>query len=127
MQDEPRAAEILPAIAKFLRETVTAEPSAHTLFQARVAANACDLAAREAQLSPASDAAELDRLRALLGRDGTLAELNAELAARIADGSLTLETPELKAHLWATSMAKLAVDQPSYASYRRALKRLGSS
>ena len=127
MQDEPRAAEILPAIAKFLRETVTAEPSAHTLFQARVAANACDLAAREAQLAPASDAAELDRLRALLGRDGTLAELNAELAARIADGSLTLETPELKAHLWATSMAKLAVDQPSYASYRRALKRLGSS
>ena len=125
MQDEPRAAEILPAIAKFLRETVTAEPSAHTLFQARVAANACDLAAREAQLAPASDAAELDRLRALLGRDGTLAELNAELAARIADGSLTLETPELKAHLWATSMAKLAVDQPSYASYRRALKRLG--
>ena len=125
VQDEPRAAEILPAIAKFLRETVTSDPSAHTLFQARVAANACDLAAREAQLAPASDAAELDRLRALLGREGTLAELNAELAARIADGSLTLETPELKAHLWATSMAKLAVDQPSYASYRRALKRLG--
>ncbi len=127
MQDEPRAAEILPAIAKFLRETVTTDSSAHTLFQARVAANACDLAAREAQLAPASDAAELERLRTLLGREGTLAELNAELAARIADGSLTLETPELKAHLWATSMAKLAVDQPSYASYRRALKRLGSS
>jgi len=125
MQDEPRAAEILPAIAKFLREAVTAEPSAHTLFQARVAANACDLAAREAQLAPASDAAELDRLTALLGHDGTLEALNAELAAKILDGTLTLETPELKAHLWAVSMAKLAVDQPSYASYRRALKRLG--
>jgi len=125
MQDEPRAAEILPAIAKFLRETVTTDHSAHTLFQARVAANACDLAAREGQLAPASDAAELDRLAALLGRTGTLAELNAELAARITDGSLTLETPDLKAHLWATSMAKLAVDQPGYASYRRALKRLG--
>jgi hypothetical protein len=125
MQDEPHAAEILPALAKFLRETVTTDHSAHTQFQARVAANACDLAAREARLAPASDAAELERLRALLDRDGTLAELNAELAARISRGQLTLETPELKAHLWASSMAKLAVDQPNYASYRRALKRLG--
>ncbi len=124
MQDDPRAVEILPAIARFLRETVTTDHSAHTIFQARVAANACDLAAREAQLAPASDAAELARLTALLGRTGTLAELNAELAARIADGALTLETPDLKAHLWATSMAKLAVDQPGYASYRRALTRL---
>ena len=94
------------------------------MFQARVAANACDLAAREAQLAPASDAAELDRLVALLGRTGSLAELNAELAARLSDGRMSLETPDLKAHLWATSMAKLAVDQPGYASYRRALKRL---
>jgi hypothetical protein len=126
MQDEPRAAEILPALAKFLRETVTTDHSAHTMFQARVAANACDLAAREAQLAPASDAAELERLTALLGRTGSLAELNAELAARLHDGTLSLETPDLKAHLWATSMAKLAVDQPGYASYRRALKRLES-
>ena len=81
-------------------------------------------AAREAQLAPASDAAELDRLVALLGRTGSLAELNAELAARLSDGRMSLETPDLKAHLWATSMAKLAVDQPGYASYRRALKRL---
>ena len=28
----------------------------------------------------------------------------------------------MKAHLWATSMGKRAVDQPGYASYRRALK-----
>ena len=124
MQDEPKAAEILPAIAKFLRETVTTDHSAHTIFQARVAANATDLAAREAQLAPALDAAELTRLRKLLGTDGDLASLNRLLADRIADGSLTLTTPGLKAHLWATSLAKLAVDQPSYASYRRALKRM---
>ena len=67
MQDEPRAAEILPAIAKFLRETVTTDHSAHTMFQARVAANACDLAAREAQLAPASDAAERGQHRPLRG------------------------------------------------------------
>ena len=124
MQDEPRAAEILPAIAKFLRETVTTDHSAHTIFQARVAANAADLAAREAQLSPGFDAAELKRLEALLGRTGDLHTLNRLLADRIADGSLDLSTPGLKEHLWDTSLAKLAVDQPSYASYRRAVKRI---
>ena len=124
MQDEPRAAEILPAIAKFLRETVTTDHSAHTIFQARVAANAADLAAREAQLSPGFDAAELKRLEALLCRTGDLHALNRLLADRIADGSLDLSTPGLKEHLWDTSLDKLAVDQPSYASYRHAVKRI---
>ena len=125
MQDEPTAAEILPAIARFLRETVTTDQSAHTMFQARVAANAVDLAAREAALAPKFDAEETARLIQLLGEDGDLPALNRKLADQIADGTLTLETPGLKAHLWATSLAKLAVDQPAYASYRRAVKRRG--
>lgn len=125
MQDEPTAAEILPAIARFLRETVTTDHSAHTMFQARVAANAVDLAAREAALAPGFDAEEKARLKALLGDEGDLLALNRKLADQIADGTLTLDTPGLKAHLWATSMAKLAVDQPAYASYRRAVKRRG--
>ena len=125
MQDEPTAAEILPAIARFLRETVTTDQSAHTMFQARVAANAVDLAAREAALAPKFDAEETARLIQLLGEDGDLPALNRKLADQIADGTLTLETPGLKAHLWATSLAKLAVDQPAYASDRRAVKRRG--
>ena len=125
MQDEPTAAEILPAIARFLRETVTTDQSAHTMFQARVAANAVDLAAREAALAPKFDAEEKARLKALLGADGDLPTLNRKLADQIAEGTLTLDTPGLKEHLWATSMAKLAVDQPAYASYRRAVKRRG--
>jgi hypothetical protein len=123
MQDEPRAAEILPAVAKFLRETVTTDHSAHTLFQARVAANAVDLAAREASLAPHLEAEELVRLRSLLHTDGDLLTLNQILARKITSGELSLATTGLKEHLWATSMAKLAVDQPGYASYRRALKR----
>ena len=125
MQDEPTAAEILPAVARFLRETVTTDQSAHTMFQARVAANAVDLAAREAALAPTFDAEEKARLVKLLGEDGDLLTLNRKLADQIADGTLTLDTPGLKAHLWATSLAKLAVDQPAYASYRRAVKRRG--
>ena len=125
MQDHPRAADILPAVAAFLRDVVPNDHSAHAGFQARVAANAVDLAAREAKLAPGFDAAELSRLKVLLGFDGDLETQNRILADKILSGELTLAHPGLKAHLWATSMEKLAVDQPSYASYRRALGRMG--
>ena len=59
----------------------------------------------------------------LLGRQGSLEDLNRALCDLIARGEFTLATPGLKDHLWATTMTKLAVDQPSYASYRRELEQ----
>ena len=88
---------------------------------ARVAANALEMMKRELDLTPAEDAAEVARLKALLGRDGGLFELNVELSRRIEAGELDLATPGLKEHLWATTLAKLAVDQPTYGGYRAAL------
>ena len=85
-----------------------------------VAALTPEDAARLRELAPAAEARELQRLRALLQRDGSLAELNALLCERIADGRIDLQTPGLPAHLWQSTLDKLAVDQPSYASYRRA-------
>ena len=58
----------------------------------------------------------------LLGASGTLTDLNRLLAERIAGGEADLETPGLADHLWQTTMEKLAVDQPNYASYRRELE-----
>jgi hypothetical protein len=52
---------------------------------------------------------------------GTLGELNRALAERIAKGEADLLTPGLADHLWQTTMAKLAVDQPNYAAYKREL------
>jgi Domain of unknown function (DUF6285) len=52
---------------------------------------------------------------------GSLGELNRTLADRIAKGELDLRTPGLAEHLWQTTMDKLAVDQPNYASYKREL------
>ncbi len=48
------------------------------------------------------------------------------LADRIAKGEVDLQTPGLTGHLWQTTMDKLAVDQPNYASYKRELGRKGS-
>lgn len=120
MQDAPDPKEILDAVARLLRETVMPELSGHTGFLVRVAANAVDLVGRQIELQPDCDKAELERLRALLGRDGTLEELNRALCTAIEDHAMTLETPGLAAHLWATTLAKLAVDQPKYSAYRRA-------
>jgi hypothetical protein len=45
------------------------------------------------------------------------------LADQIAKGEVDLQTPGLADHLWHTTMDKLAVDQPNYASYKRELER----
>jgi hypothetical protein len=76
---------------------------------------------RQLDLAPAAEAAETARLAVLLGREGSLFDLNAELARRIEAGEFDLSTTGLKEHLWATTLAKLAVDQPTYAAYRAAL------
>ena len=121
MQDQPTPSEVIGAVALFLKTVVAAETTGATSFQARVAANALEMMRRQLDLAPAEEAAELARLKALLGADGTLLELNAELARRIAARTLDLTTPGLKDHLWSTTLAKLAVDQPTYAAYRATL------
>lgn len=119
MQDPPSITELLDATASFLRDVAVPQLSGHTAFHARVAANALDVVKRELELRPAAECEEHARLTALLHTDGSIAELNALLSRRIAAGELTLQTPGLAAHLWATTLAKVAIDQPTYASYRR--------
>jgi uncharacterized protein (DUF2267 family) len=121
MQDEPTPEELIKAVADFLRDELAPEISGHNAFKLRVSINALDLATRQLALQEGSDAAELARLSNLLGMQGPLGELNRVLADRIAKGELDLRTPGLAEHLWQTTMAKLAVDQPNYGSYRREL------
>ena len=124
MQDKPAPTDLLAAVAHYLRNELLPTLSAHHAFQLRVSCNALDLVARQIALEPAADAAEVARLTALLGHGGALAELNAEVATKIADGALSLETPGLSDHLWATTLAKLAVDQPQYGPYRHEAGRV---
>ena len=125
MQDEPTAIELTKAVADFLRNDITPLISGHQAFKLRVAINILDLVTRQLTLEEGSDANEVERLRALLGVDGSVTELNRALAERIAKGEVDLATPGLAEHLWATTMEKLAVDQPNYASYKRELGRGG--
>lgn len=126
MQDAPHPEQLLEAVVRFLRNEALPALSRHgegaLAYQARVAANMLDIVKREVTLAPAADAAELARLQALVGRPGEpgdLATLNRRLAERIADGSLDAATPGVAEHLWHNTLAKLAVDQPGYETYRR--------
>jgi hypothetical protein len=121
MQDEPTPTELIEAVAEFLRNDIAPAIAGHNAFKLRVAINALDLVTRQLKLAKGSDAVEIKRLSQLLGEEGSLLELNRVLADAIAKGKVDLQTPGLADHLWQTTMDKLAVDQPNYASYKREL------
>ena len=127
MQDEPTPIELTRAVADFLRNDITPAVSGHNAFKLRVAINILDLVGRQLTLADGNGTAEAASLKTLLGIDGDLLDLNRALAEKIASGEVDLATPGLSEHLWQTTMAKLAVDQPNYGSYKRELGRDGTT
>jgi Domain of unknown function (DUF6285) len=116
-QDRPTASELLTAIADFLREEAIpaldrAEPRLG--FQMRVAVNSLGILEREVRLGPAADAREHERLVKLLGRDGSLDELNRELARQLRSGERDERDANLMVHLEATVADKIAVANPKW-------------
>jgi len=118
MQDRPNPVELVKAVANLLQATVLPQSTGRQAFEIRVAINALELVARQLTGADQAHRAERQRLEELLGRTGSLMDLNRELCARIAQGVIGLTDERLIRHLWETTMEKLAVDQPSYATFR---------
>jgi len=115
-------AELVGAVEDFMRNVAMKQLQGHAQFHARVSANALAIVKRELEIGPDQDAAELGRLRDLLGVDGELESLNRELCRRIREGEIALEDETLIAHLWKVTLAKVAIDQPKYSAYVSALE-----
>ncbi|HYD05369.1 MAG TPA: DUF6285 domain-containing protein [Reyranella sp.] len=115
-QDRPTASELIKAIADFLREEATPalDSDPRLGFQMRVAVNSLAILEREWRLAPEADGREHARLKKLLGRDGTLAELNHELARQLRAGERDETDAELMAHLEATIADKIAIANPKW-------------
>jgi hypothetical protein len=113
-QDRPSAVELLGAVREFLERDVMPATEGRVSFHARVAANVVGIVAREIEHASALDAEEHARLRALLGHDGDLTDLEAELARGIRDGSLDDRRDEIVDHVRETVRAKLVVANPRY-------------
>jgi hypothetical protein len=117
MQDRPTAAELVAAIGEFLREEALPaleQGDARLAFQMRVAVNSLAILEREARLGPEADRREHDRLRALLGRAGTLPELNRQLAHELRSGQRDERDAALMAHLEATIADKIGIANPRW-------------
>ena len=122
MQDHPQPQEIVGVVASMLREQILPQLEGRATFDLRVAINALELVARQLTHADAANTSEHSRLRELIGGDGDLVALNRSLCRMIEDGSLTLDDDRLRTHLWATTLDKLKIDQPTYAAYVAELK-----
>lgn len=114
MIENPRADELVEAVARWIDSVRPGLPP-RDAFLARVAANVLSVVKRELTLGPPAEASATARLADLLGHGGSLAELNAELCAKLRDGQMDRDTPGLLAALKANIVEQIAIDQPNYA------------
>ena len=119
--DRPSVPELLEAVREFLETEVQPSLEGSVGFHTRVAVNVLKIVERELAEGPTLAAEEKARLVALLGHDGDLDGLANELIEAIRAGRMDVTTPGLTEHLRSTVMAKLAIDNPRYKSYQRAL------
>ena len=115
MMDQPSAAELVTAVREFIEKHALPQLSGRTAFHGRVAANVLAIVGRELEQGPGTVTAEHTRLKDLLGIEGTLDSLNRELCRRLREGKIDPMDPALSRHLVATTVAKVAIDQPGYA------------
>ena len=94
----------------------------HDRFYAFVARNSLQIIQREINLINNFEEKENIRLENLLKKKGNTRELNKILCERIKTRQIDRKDAELKEHLIKTTMAKLAIDQPNYSGYLKALK-----
>ncbi|MBO9545066.1 DUF6285 domain-containing protein [Caulobacter sp.] len=113
MISHPTAAELSEAIAAFEAEHAIPGDARQT-FLARVTDNARATLAREAEHGARLEAEAVERLTKLMGETGDYATLNAELCEALRDGAIDPQDPALLAHLRATAIGQIAIDQPGY-------------
>jgi Domain of unknown function (DUF6285) len=121
----PLATELLAAVTRFLRDELLPTLSGARAFNLRVGINVVELVRREIEQQGAADEREHRRLAELLDSSADLATMRKELCEKIARGELTLDDPALCAHLRATTIDRLAIDQPTYSAYRAAIAGSG--
>jgi uncharacterized protein DUF6285 len=117
----PPVSELLASVSRFLRDELLPTLSGARAFNLRVSINAIDLVRREIEQQGGADQRERMRLAKLLGSDADLETMRKELCEKIARGELTLAEPALGEHLRATTIDRLAIDQPTYSAYLAAL------
>jgi uncharacterized protein DUF6285 len=110
----PGAAVLLTAAVKYLEQELLPTLAGYHRFQTRVTANVLNIVRRELELRGSQAAAERERLRALVGHDGEIEILSAELCDSIRSGAIALNDPDLRAHLRQSLADALAINNPKW-------------
>jgi len=124
MRAYPESAVMLDAVVRYLR--ANGALAAGNDFNMRVSVNILELVARELRQQDGAAAREHQRLLKLLGA-GELDALRDVLCARIADGTIKMNDPQMLEHLRLTTLDRISIDQPRYSAYRRAIERQNTS
>jgi len=108
------APDMLKTVRSYLEAEILPNLRDAQWFNLRVALNILAMVERELRFGAALDAAALERLTALLGRDGTLPELNRALAEAIRAGAIADDDPELLRHLERSTREALEINNPNW-------------
>ena len=117
----PPATELKRAL-EVLGDRIRIDSSGKQTYEKRVAANLTGILGRELEYGAEAEAQERNRLAELLGRDGPLDQLNAELCGKIRNREISPADEAVLAHLRATVLDKLRIDNPKYSAFLRARK-----
>ncbi|MCZ4548383.1 phosphotransferase family protein [Gordonia rubripertincta] len=108
LHGRPTAAELVDAVAEFLRDSVVPGPDREVGFKARVAANALDIVGRELTIGKGQVQADRERFEALGFRSET------DVALAIRTGKIAATDPAMTAAVRASVTDRLAVANPRY-------------
>lgn len=110
----PIAQDLLAIVQEYLDTEISPQVSGVHQFQLKIVSRVLATVRRELELGPGANGDELARLRALLGRDGSLETLNAQLAQAIRAGDFAVDDPALLAHLRASIEDALRINNPKW-------------
>ncbi len=114
MKYRPDDAELLDAIASLLEDEVMPAVGPGLQHKVRVAANLARILQRQQGLESAALGRERQALGRLLGCDGEVRDLRAELDRRLRSGDTELADDDVWAVLVATARDDLAAAKPGY-------------
>lgn len=114
MKYRPNDGELLDAIASLLEEEVLPAVGPELQHKVRVAANLARILQRQQEIEPAALERERRTLATLLGRDGDLTTLRADLDRRLRDDDAGLGDQAVWEALVATARDDLAAAKPGY-------------
>ena len=117
MISHPTSAELLDAVTRILEEQIAPQVKDRESHLSRLRGKL-----REGAGGDAMETAAQARLVALLRHDGDVEMLTAELCAAIRSGAIVDDDPALLAHLTATTIDQVRIDQPNYSGLAQAIR-----